>query len=284
MTALKKIQFPAAAALALVMSSSGCEAPENDIELAEELEQGPELDAEVVDEDVPELADVFQLPEGSVIHSVYRDSEEEALANFAEVLAVNEISGEFRVDARDDGSWELVVLQVEPLEDDISEEIAASEDDGLTPRTTYYHDYYSVSRYGSYGTSVFARDYQGLGWASASGKTSNMYGRGAWGSAASFVSFIVTETWNGTSLSGSIPWGLSGSIGGSKGTYQIAAAGHNGYSAEVGWCVTGPYGWSFTSRSLTASLVYRAYGKTYLLSKTGKSYFVADWTSSNDAC
>lgn len=283
MKALKKIQaLTTAALLALAGNSGGCDA-EEDVELAEELDQRPELDAEVIDEDVPELVDVFQMPEGSVIHSVVRDSEEEAIANFAEVLAVNGISGEFRVDGLEDDSWELVLVHAEPSEGDISDEIAV-EDDGLTPRTTYYHDYYTTSGSGSYGTSVFARDDQGLGWSSASGKTSSMWGTASWSSSATFVSFIVTEVWKGTSLSGSIPWGLSGSIGSSQGTYQIAASGTYGNWTEVSWCVTGPYGWYFSSRTLTASLAVRKYGSTYLLSRTGKSYFQPDWTSSSDAC
>lgn len=140
MKSLEKIQASTTAAL-LTIVMGGCEAPDENTELSEDVETRPELDAEELDDDVPELVDVFQLPEGSVIHSVYRESEAGALANFAEVLAVNEISGEFRVDDLQNGSWELVLLHAEPSEPDFSEEIAV-EDDGLTPRTTYYHDYY----------------------------------------------------------------------------------------------------------------------------------------------
>lgn len=261
---------PASALALMLLLVGGCDDTDLPNALAES-DEASELERE-------------ERTDGAIVHRAIGE-EDAAIAEFSDVIAASHLSGEFLVEQEEDGTWALVLLHSEPQAEPFSEELRASEEaDGWTPRTTYYHDYVTAIGSGSHGTKVSVGDDQALGWALVSGKTSHMYGSASWDPAVTFVSFTVSETWKGLGISGSIPWGLTGSIGSTYGTYTLSSAGKYGNKATVEWCVTGPKGAAFTSRSLTATLTVKASGKTYMLSKTGTSYFNSDWTNSSNAC
>jgi hypothetical protein len=247
------------------------------------------------DVDFPQLVDLDLLPEGEVVMSA-PGTESEAISEFARVLSLNNITGDFQIRQAGEDSWDLVLLEAGPGTEEevpLTEPAAVCEGTGgetsdfPTPPTTYYHDYVYASGTGSYSTNVNVGDDLAMTYAVIiSGKRYHMSGSASWASSATFVSFLVTEAWRGVglSLSAGYPSGITVNFSSSTyGTVQMSGTA-SGTRSSVSWCMDGPRGTSFTSRTITGALTVRSGSSTYLLSRSGTSYFVYDWTNTSNAC